>query len=434
MSEIHDTPHRVPGEHGPRFVTDGYLWASNLRKDAELSPDSQCPVTTTLLGADATLIRGADAVSFFYDESVIKREGAMPRVLGDALVGKGAVHSLDGEEHKARKAQMADMAYEDDRVAEFAPLVSEEVDRVVADWSAAEGNVFADLSLAFGRAAFRWAGIELPQEKTDELVRRMTTLLDTVGKVAGTPKAFWQRNKLDSWAEQLITDVREGRVSARPDSVLEHMANLTHADGSLVDAKTAGVDLQNLTRPTVAVGIFASFAAVALAENPAWRQRIHQAVSAHDGLPSDVREAIAFAQEVRRFYPFVPMFPAKALSDTEFKGCPIREGQRVLLDFVGTLHEPGEWDNPATFDPERFMPYATQAEAERITTFIPQGGADVRSGHRCPGEKIAVTALSTAVAALARPEIHIGTEASDTYYSMTKVLTRPESGVRVTAG
>ncbi|WP_165164411.1 cytochrome P450 [Corynebacterium qintianiae] len=415
--------HNVSGEHSHKLLTDGYLLPSNLRKKAGLPPESMCPVTTKFLGEDATIVRGSEAVDFFYNEELMKRDGAMPQVIGDALVGKGAVHTLDGEAHKTRKAQMVAMAYEDERVAEFAPLVAEEVDRMVRSWKGEEGNVFQDMSLAFGRAAFRWAGIELSPEDTDEKVGRMITLLDNFGKVAGTPKAFWQRRQLDNWAGELITDVREGRVSARPDSVLAHMANLTDESGELVDATTAGIELQNLTRPTIAVGIFASFAAVALAENPQWRERINSAETD--------RESVAFAQEVRRFYPFVPMFPAKAIKDTEFKGCPVHEGQRVVLDFTGTLGSDEEWENPASFDPERFMPYANQSEAESIKAFIPQGGADVRTGHRCPGEKIAVTALSTAVSAMARPEVKISTEAIDTTYSMTQILTRPESGVRV---
>ena len=56
----------------------------------------------------------------------------------------------------------------------------------------------------------------------------------------------------------------------------------------------------------------------------------------------------------------------------------------------------------------------------------------MRTGHRCPGEKIAVTALSAAVEALARPEVRISAEAIDTNYSMTEILARPKSGVRVT--
>ena len=65
--------------------------------------------------------------------------------------------------------------------------------------------------------------------------------------------------------------------------------------------------------------------------------------------------------------------------------------------------------------------------------FIPQGGGDVRAGHRCPGEKIAVTALSAAVAALCRPGVHISGETEDRTFPWTQMLTRPSTGVRVSA-
>ena len=78
------------------------------------------------------------------------------------------------------------------------------------------------------------------------------------------------------------------------------------------------------------------------------------------------------------------------------------------------------------------MDYPAQKDAESITSFIPQGGADVRSGHRCPGEKIAVAALSSAVEMISRPDVQISTDREDTTFDWTKILTRPDTGVRVT--
>ena len=86
------------------------------------------------------------------------------------------------------------------------------------------------------------------------------------------------------------------------------------------------------------------------------------------------------------------------------------------------------WERAGTFDPERFMGVD---DAEAICTFIPQGGAEVRTGHRCPGEKIAVTSLSAAVVALARPNVELGTDPDDLTFSWTHMLTRPVTGVRV---
>ncbi|RAV33607.1 hypothetical protein CWC39_07625, partial [Corynebacterium heidelbergense] len=59
---------------------------------------------------------------------------------------------------RTRKAQMADMAYEDSHVAAFKGIVAEEVLTMVRAWSVANPamptNVYDTTSLAFGRAAF----------------------------------------------------------------------------------------------------------------------------------------------------------------------------------------------------------------------------------------------------------------------------------------
>lgn len=151
-----------------------------------------------------------------------------------------------------------------------------------------------------------------------------------------------------------------------------------------------------------------------LVEHPEWVERIRAASEQRGGTLLDVPEAVAFAQEVRRVYPFVPMLPTEVTQDTEIQGCPVHTGERVVLDILGTNTDPASWDRAATFDPERFLGVE---DAEAITTFIPQGGAEVRTGHRCPGEKIAVTSLSAAVVALCRPEVQLPGDQDDLTFS-----------------
>ena len=196
----------------------------------------------------------------------------------------------------------------------------------------------------------------------------MSRLLDTFGRVATNPVAQIERNRLDRWATDLIRAVRSGRHRADPHSVLADMADLHDENGALVDDRTAAVELQNLTRPTMAVARFAAFAAVALTEHPAWADRIREAASAAGRL-TEIPDAVAFAQEVRRVHPFVPMLPALATTDFEVQGCP--------------------------------------------------------------GGKIAVAALSAAVAALCRPEVRVSRDPDDLTFPWTEMLTRPATGVRV---
>lgn len=426
-------PAPVRFEQGLNFLRSGYLFASQMRKKAGISASSHRPVSLRMLGKTSVLVRGTEGVKLFYDTDVMKRDGAMPKFIQGPLFGDGAVHTLDGEAHRVRKQAMADMTYDDERVADFQRLVSQELEATHQQWAHTPGTVHDDTALAFGRAALRWAGVELPDEEIDQRVRQMSRLLDNFGEVSTNPIAVLERVRLNRWATQLIQDVRSGKINARTDSVLAHMADLRDEHGELVEDKVAGVELQNLTRPTVAVGRFAAFAAVALVEHPEWISRVREASQLAEGSIADIPEAVAFAQEVRRTYPFVPMLPALAKKDTEISGCPVRKGQRVLLDFVGTLNSPTEWKDAGSFDPERFLPYDGVEAAESITSFIPQGGGGVRSGHRCPGEKIAVSALSAAVVVLCREGVTISSDAVDTSFPWTKMLTRPATGVRVSA-
>lgn len=417
--------HKVRTEQALELLKSGYLFTSRVRRKAKVDPGSAAPVSMSLLGERATLVRGQAGVELFYDTDRVKRDGAMPPFIQAPLFGNGAVHTLDGEAHRVRKNTLADHAYEDEPVARFKQLVAEELETTLARWRGTPGNIYDDLALSYGRAALRWAGIPGTVKELETQARRMSRLLDTFGKVAGTPIAYFERYRLDKWYEQLITDTRDGTIEAPVGSALAGMAELKDEHGELVDARVAGVELQNLTRPTIAVSRFAAFAATALVAHPEWRTRIHDA--AGDEL-IDVPEAVAFAQEVRRTYPFVPMLPARATTDTEVSGCPIKKGQRVLIDILGTNTAPTEWEAAGTFDPERFLAIE---DAEKLTNFIPQGGGEVRSGHRCPGEKITVTALSAAVAALSRPELKISEEPEDLTFSWTQLLTRPSTGVRV---
>ncbi|PAY23992.1 cytochrome [Dietzia natronolimnaea] len=420
--------HRRLREQSLDFLRSGYLFTSRVRQRAGLPADSQTPVRLRLMGRKAVLLRGVEGVRHFYDSDKVKREGAMPAFVRLPLFGPGAVHGLDGDAHTVRKNALADLAYDDDRVAHFASLVAEELEHMLDEWSRhGSGTVYHDTTTAYGRAAFRWAGLPLRPEESNRRARQMSRLLDTFGRISGNPVAQVERLRLDRWATSLVRKVRSGAIYPDPDSVLAAMADLRDENGRLVDDRTAAVELQNLTRPTVAVARFAAFAAAALAENPAWRDRIREA-SADAGRLTEVPEAVAFAQEVRRVYPFVPMLPALATTDFEVRGCPVHEGQRVLLDLQGTDTDPNHWRDAGTFDPERFLGVD---DAEQLEAFIPHGGAGVRSGHRCPGEKIAVTALSATVAALCRPGVRISDDTDDLTFPWTTMLTRPATGVRV---
>ncbi len=170
--------------------------------------------------------------------------------------------------------------------------------------------------------------------------------------------------------------------------------------------RLAGIELQNSIRPAIAVARFVAFAAKELHDHPVWRDRIAAETTAR-GTLVDGPLAVAFAQEIRRTAPFVPMLPAWATQDVELDGEHLAAGGRVVLDILGTDTDDRSWPDADTFDPSRFVGVD---DFEAVAAFVPHGGADVATGHRCPGEKVAIAALAAAVAALSDPRVRIADE------------------------
>jgi fatty-acid peroxygenase len=124
----------------------------------------------------------------------------------------------------------------------------------------------------------------------------------------------------------------------------------------------------------------------------------------------------------------VPFLPGWALTDVELDGHGVAAGGRVLLDILGTDLDERSWEHAGRFDPDRFVGVD---DYEAIAAFVPHGGADVATGHRCPGEKLAIAGLAAAVATLSDPRITILGEGLGV--DRRRLPTKPASGGRVRA-
>lgn len=403
------------------FLKEGYRFAGNRRREAGPADDDR-PLWVRLLGKPSLLVRGTEGVRLFYDSSRIKRAGAMPMPIQGSLFGVGSVHSLDDEAHRHRKATFVRVCYDDAQVERIKPMVEAEVREAMHRWRKHPESVYDSMVIAYGRASLRWAGIEGTDADLDVQARRLGEIVEGFAHVnLDHLKAWVNRRLTDRWCAQVIEEQRSGERSAGPGTSLHAWAGHREPDGTLLDARTAGLEMQNTFRPHIAVARFAAFAVKALHDHPQWRERI-QAETAERGTLVDGPLATAFAQEVRRCYPFVPMLPAFARTDFEFEGEQVTEGDRVLIDILNTNTDPVSWERAEEFDPERFL----GVDFEQIETFVPQGGGDVATGHRCPGEKIAVSSLATTVAALCEPEVEILDEGLD--FPWDEMPTRPRSG------
>ncbi|MBL1110618.1 cytochrome P450 [Streptomyces sp. 5-8] len=395
------------------LMTTGYAWLPDRRRRS-----GGKPVRTRLMGKETVAIHGPEAVRFFYDEGHIHRHEALPAPVLDTLFGRGAVHTLDGPDHRVRKDLFIALLKDRGGLHSLAGHLDTQWERARERWTHRDQVVlFEEASLLLTRAICDWSGIPLADGAAEETARDLVAMVD--GFASAGPRqvrARRARTRQEARIAGLVVAIRSGTQSAPDGSVLKTVADHRGADGRLLDPHTAAVEVLNVIRPTVAVAWFLTFAAHALHRWPEHRKQLA------DG---DVPFARAFAHEIRRFYPFAPFVGGLAAADLHWDGQDIPEGSMVLLDLYGQNHDPHLWPEPYTFDPGRFL----GREPDR-DTLVPQGGGDPAAHHRCPGEDVTLTVLETLAPRLAA--LRYDVPAQDLSIPLKRIPTAPRSGFVMT--
>ena len=333
--------------------------------------------TARILLRETICMTGPDAARLFYDSRYFERAGAAPSALQKTLFGRGGVQGLDGSDQALRK-QLFLSIVPPSQVAELGERMVRAWRRAAESWRERKRvELYGELQEVLTRAVCAWAGVPLSERSAARRTRQLGALFDQAGAFGlGHLYARFARAASERWLADLIVAVRAEYFAVREGTALRRIADHRTSDGRLLDPRVAAVELLNVLRPTVAVSLFLVFVAHALHEHP------EAADTLRAGRAGD---ADRFIQEVRRFYPFFPAVPARVRRDFHWRGYAFRAGTRVLLDLYGINHDPRVWGDPEVFRPARF-----RAGDPGPWAFVPQGGGDVRTGHRCPGEGIAV--------------------------------------------
>jgi fatty-acid peroxygenase len=394
------------------LALEGYGWLPNLRRRTAAEV-----IRTRVMGQRAVGLCGPDAVPLFYDESHVGRGTAVPEPVRATLFGHGAVHTLDGVEHRRRKAMFMSLMTSDG-IAALVEHTTKAWDQAVASWPDRKYVVLFDEAIhVITRGVCRWTGVPLEEDHIDAVAADLVALVDGFATLGPRHwRARRARGRLETRLGRLVDQVRRGDLLVAPGSAVDVVARHRDADGRALDARVAAVELLNVIRPTVAVSWYLTFAAHALHRWPAHRAPLQA---------GDADLAEAFVHEVRRFYPFAPFIGGRAVKDLTWRGKPIPAGSLVLLDLYGQNHDPDLWPEPYTFNPERFLGHRIGA-----LELVPQGGGDPHTGHRCPGEAITVALLQALITRLARLDYEV--PAQDLSISLRRIPARPASGFVLT--
>lgn len=361
------------------LLSDGYEFISKRcerhRSDVFL---------TRLMLRNAICMRGKEAAEIFYGGDRFTRRGALPMTTLKLLTDRGSVQLLDGADHRQRKQMFMSLMTPDG--------IGALVDRTMTVWRArlprweSEGRIvlLRELHDVFCQSACAWAGVPLADAEVGERAREFATMIDGSGAVG--PWNWWAillRRRTERWIGDIVARTRSGKLNPDAGSALDVITAHRDLDGEPLTRAEAVVEIINVLRPTVAIARFVTFAALALHEQPAWRERLRN---------GDDADLTRFVQEVRRFYPFFPLVGGRVLQGFTWQGHRFEPGAWVIFDLYGTNRHPRLWPEPNVFDPERFRNWDGSA-----FDFVPQGAAEYALGHRCPGEWITIEVMKAAI-------------------------------------
>jgi fatty-acid peroxygenase len=327
---------------------------------------------------------GRECAALFYDPSRFVRKGGAPRAMKKTLLGRTGVQTLDGEAHQKRKRMFMSLMTPDN-IGEIADAVDSRWETSARRWEA-KGSIelYRESREALFHGVCEWAAVPIHEKELEEHLSEVTALFDQAGDlVIGHIRSRIARRRTERWLINVVHEIRAGKLAVPDDSAAHRIAQYRDVDGKLLDERTAAVELLNIIRPTVAVAVFVVQAALALHDYPETLSRIRAEGEGYLEM---------FVEEVRRFYPFFPFIAARVKDDFEWKGYRFEKGTRVILDIYGTNLDPLYWRDPDRFDPERF-----RGRRQDNFSFIPQGGGDAFTGHRCAGEALAVELVKRAV-------------------------------------
>src|SRR3954449_9040329 len=227
---------RVHLDNSLRMLAQGYAWLPDKRRAQQ-----RRTVVTRLMGRRAVGLEGPAGTRVFYDESHVRRGGALPEPVSGTLFGKGGVHHLDGHPHRVRKSMFVALLMKDGPLGGgIGPLVERTTaawDDAVPAWSQRRSIVlFEEAATVLAGSVTRWAGIPVTDEEVPAIARDLLAMVD--GFATGGPRHFRARRargRREAWLAELVRDVREGRAAAVPrGSAVDVVAHHRDADGELL--------------------------------------------------------------------------------------------------------------------------------------------------------------------------------------------------------
>jgi len=362
------------------------------------------------------------------------------------VVGDGSMIVSDGEDHRRRRASVK-LAFSRRRLNGWTPMIVEQTDAAVQRLALKldhEGQVL-DLAPVARRLLLEvvvrvFFGDRLAgrAEEIGELFRGAQDYLESPA-VRQLPHRlpFTRRARVRSdlaALDRLIEDeiaVCRADPSGDPSDVLEALVQ----DGSLSDT-----EIRDQVVTLIGAGFDTTAASLswmlvcASRRDGLWQSLRDEAdvvlgpTGASDGhtdptLVSRLVVADRVMRETLRLHPAGVLSPREVARDVEIGGHVIRRGTLILWSAHLAGRSPAAWDDPLSFDPDRFVdPTAEQVELAR-SAWVPFGGGS----RNCIGFMLAQMELTLMISRLAQ-QLDVVPVRSDVPGPVGMVVNRPSGG------
>lgn len=324
------------------------------------------------------------------------------RFVGAALIG------LDGAEHQRRR-QLLQPTLDRRRIESCAPAIVTRVETAQAEWSdGARIHAFPEMA----RLSLLVAGDVLLSTDLDrdasELVDSLTAIMAAIPGRNPSAPGTREARALATFNRVISGVLTDRRGSQREEDDL--LGALVHSD--LPDETVRGEVLAFLLAATDEPPSALEAAWCLLAGRPEAEERLLAELDAElaERLPTLADRARlpyldAVIRETLRLYPPVRLIDRSPVSDTRIDGTRLRAGTNVIVSPLVTHREPGLYERPAHFLPERWLS-TTPSELPK-GAYLPFGAGP----HVCIGQPLALAIVWLGLAVIVprwrlRPDRH----------------------------
>lgn len=391
------------------LLLEGYRFIANRRR--KLRSDI---FQTRIKGEKVICMSGPEAAKIFYDETRFVRKNAPPARVIKTLFGKKAVQTLDDTPHVHRK-QLFMSLFTEKNINVLKEITRSEWLHRIDRWENMDKVIlFEEAKKVMCKVACRWLEVPLKQSELEIRADDLWALVDSFGAVGFRHwRGRMARKKCNLWIEHLVKQVRTNKFHIDEDSLFYQMITYKELDGKIMDEQVVAVEVINILRPIVAISLYIVFGALALYTYPQTKEKLAS---------GDDEYVRMFTQEVRRLYPFTPYVGARVRRPFIWDGHHFQRNDLVLLDIFGMNHDERIWEKPSEFMPERFKNFTAYKYV-----FIPQGGGDKTTDHRCAGETVTIAVMEETFSFLLK-EISYDVPNQNCQYSMSRIPPKIKSG------